>query len=83
MFHPIEDIGREIRDGRDDQGKEEDPKVIVCYDNYLRIRSHKKLMFPYPMQCASLEVKDNEITVYYIVINSANIFKHSLIANAG
>jgi len=43
VFHPIDKEGNEDPSGINAQ---DDPKVILCYDNYIRIRSYKKLVFP-------------------------------------
>lgn len=40
VFHPIEKEDESMLNAQDD------PKVILCYDNYIRIRSYKKLVFP-------------------------------------
>ncbi|KAL4484830.1 hypothetical protein ABPG74_020007 [Tetrahymena malaccensis] len=76
VFHPYNQNNDDLQ--LNEQKEQDEPKIILCYDSFIRIRKYKKLQFPQGMRCATLEVKTQEIIIYYVQNNQDQILKHTL-----
>ncbi|KAL4467434.1 hypothetical protein ABPG72_011032 [Tetrahymena utriculariae] len=74
VFHPY----NQNHENFQEQIEQDEPKIILCYDSFIRIRKYKKLQFPQGMRCATLEVKTQEIIIYYVQNSQDQILKHTL-----